>query len=107
MTPALLDLARRAVAAGAPEADDNTVIVIPGVSFRSIATGLVYDGATRLPWLSDPSWVGWTLAEAERRGYWACVSTKGDWAATRPGFSVTGGPGDIPSALVAMLKATR
>ena len=69
MSPALKALAERAIAAGAPEADDHTIIVVPGVSFRSVLTGLVYDRLTRLPLLSDPSWLGWVLDEVSRRGY--------------------------------------
>ena len=105
LTPALKALAERAVAAGAPEADDHTVIVIPGVSFRSVLTGLVYDRPTRLPLLSDPSWLGWTLCEVERRDYWWAMSARGAWSVTGPTHA-GGDPGGRPEALVAMLEAT-
>lgn len=57
------------------------------------------------PATTDPSYVGWTLAEAERRGYWACVSTSGDWSVTRPGFSRTGKKGTPAEAATAILEA--
>lgn len=103
-------LAERAIAAGAPEADDNTVIVIPGVSFRSIATGLVYDRATRLPLLSDWSWLGWVQGEVERRGWtYSLESTAGEYYLTVFREEVTHGGlrMDRPALLVKMLEATR
>lgn len=115
LSPAEVELARRAIAAGAPEVDDNTVIVVPGVSFRSIPTGLVYDRATRLPLLSDRSWIGWTLDEAERRGWCCSWMTAGNplWyrvivrsaGADRPAVSEM--HPNRPAALVAVLEATR
>ena len=115
MSPALKALAERAIAAGAPEADDHTIIVVPGVSFRSVLTGLVYDRLTRLPLLSDPSWLGWVLDEVSRRGYDYCMDarpTSVSWLAIRRGPvpSEGGGSGvaaDRPEALVSLLEATR
>lgn len=115
MSPSLVSLALRAIAHGAPEADDHTVIVVSGVSFRSVLTGLVYDRPTRLPLLSDPSWLGWVLDEVSRRGYDYCMdarSTSVSWLAIRRGSvqSEGGGSGvaaDRPEALVSLLEATR
>lgn len=114
MTPELKALARRAIAAGVPEVDDNTVIVIPGVSIRSIATGLVYDRTTRLPLLSDHTWPGWVQTEVHRRGYEYCInerSTRISWLITPHGLvdpeEVSSGVASgRPEALVAMLEAT-
>ena len=115
MSPALKALAERAIAAGAPEADDHTIIVVPGVSFRSVLTGLVYDRLTRLPLLSDPSWLGWGLDEVSRRGYEYCLNareTRVSWLTMPHGLvdpeAVSSGVvADRPEALVALLEATR
>ena len=114
MTPRLVALALRAIAHGAPEADDHTVIVTPGVSFRSVLTGLVYDRPTRLPLLSDPSWLGWVLDEVSRRGYDYCMDarpTSVSWLAIRRGPVPLEGGGsgvaaDRPEALAALLEST-
>ena len=76
MTPTLTALARRVLAPTAP-----------------------------VPDLSDPCWIGWVLDEAARRGCWACVSTAGDWAVTRPGFSRAGQKGTPAEAAAAILEA--
>ena len=115
MIPALKALAERAIAAGAPEADDHTIIVVPGVSFRSVLTGLVYDRLTRLPLLSDPSWLGWVLDEVSRRGYEYCLNareTRVSWLTMPHGLvdpeAVSSGVvADRPEALVSLLEATR
>ena len=107
MSPILKALAERAIAAGAPQADDHTVIVVPGVSFRSVLTGLVYDRSTRLPLLSDSSWIGWTLEEAERRGHpWRSLAFGPEQVAWSVDFA-RGSVVGMPAALVAMLEATR
>ena len=58
------------------------------------------------PATTDPSYVGWVLDEAVRRGCWACVSTSGDWSVTRPGFSRAGKKGTHAEAATAILEAT-
>lgn len=57
------------------------------------------------PATTDPSYVGRVLDEAVRRGFWACVSSSGDWSVTRPGFSRTGKKGTPASAAAAILEA--
>lgn len=112
MSPALKALAERAIAAGAPEADDHTVIVIPGVSLRSVLTGLVYDRPTRLPLLSDSSWLGWATEETERRGWRFSLQTWNKpkvyrchvWRHINDGINTVG---DAPECIVAMLEATQ
>lgn len=111
--PVSVQLGWRALAVGAPSLGTHAAYL--GVRIMDVQTGLVYiraddsgellHGAT-VPLFSDRSWVGWVLAEVERRGFWACLSTRGDWAVTRHGFSRSGGPGNRPEALVAMLEAT-
>lgn len=107
MSPEEIDLSRRAVAAGAPEADDHTVIVVPGVSFRSVPTGLVYDRLTRLPLLSDSSWIGWTLEEVERRGHPRRSLATGAGLVAWSVSSARGSVVRMSAALVAMLEVTR
>ena len=59
------------------------------------------------PDTTDPSQVGWVLDEAARRGFWACLSTSGDWSVTRPGFARTGKKGTPAEAATAILEAMR
>lgn len=133
MTPAEIDIARRFAAAGAPQpmltAEEIPAYtggaqkarpcllthggnrIFPGYRWFS-PDNLLYevtmeDGALcLLPLLSDPGWLGWTLCEVERRGYWWCLSARGAWSVTGPS-QAGGDPCDRPAALVAMLEATR
>lgn len=120
MSPEEIALVRRFVAAGAPlggwtsrrrkTEDDPPPDLAHGGQWRD-EHGRLYEvvdeGGHRwlVPVLPDPSWLGWTLAEVERRGYWWALSARGAWSVTGPS-QAGGDPCDRPAALVAMLEAT-
>lgn len=118
LTMSDVELARRFIAIGAPN-PERPARLADGVRLVDLKSGLLYaefaiavdigDPTQRevLPLLSEPCWTGWILEEAVRRGFWACLSTGGDWSVTRPGFSRTGERGTRAETLVAMLEAMR
>ena len=124
MTPADVSLALRAVAAGAPvpitfHSGDGRRVSRNGFPLVRDPAGIwwfehrayrenpqtPHSQDDLVPLLSDPSWLGWTLAEVERRGYWWALSARGAWSVTGPS-QAGGDPCDRPAALVAMLEAT-
>ena len=118
VTMADVELARHILTIGAPK-PRKPVRLADGARLVDLESGLIYAefvisvdiGAPLqrevLPLLSGPCWTGWVFDEAVQRGFWVCLSTRGDWAVTCPGFSRTGGPGSRSEALVAILEATR
>jgi hypothetical protein len=126
LTPALAALALRAIAAGAPPVRRAAALScrVAGQRHRCPESGLAYVAVEisrggqlphpeYVPDLSDPSWLGWTLAEVERRGWRWMVATGSDGRYRVVVWHPSGQPAeggwdapDRPSALVAMLEAT-
>ena len=111
MTPRLVALALRAIAHGAPEPRYESGGMGHALPGEVEVGGLLYErvvveGVPRLlPVLKHWSWLGWTLTEVERRGYWWALSARGAWSVVGPS-QASGDPCDRPVALVAMLEAT-
>lgn len=113
MTPALIALAIRAMAAGAPVPTEECWD--GWWEHRRYDRYFVGGKWQSVPVLSDPSWLGWVLAEVERRG-WPYIHLSfregGYWHWSAEGnrnfeHAQWGKAREREATLVAMLEATR